>query len=234
MPPARPLRGSAPDDRPTRVLGLDEAGRGSVLGPLVIGGFACEIGSVERLRAIGVRDSKLLPAPRRTALHDALAGLGERFSVSFPPERVDAAVDHRGLNRLEADGFARIVRMARPDVVYVDACEVDGERFGREIAAKAGHRGEIVARNHADRDLPLVGAASIVAKVRRDAALARLEARVGTPIGSGYPSDPETRNYLARILRPGGATPAWVRRSWKTTATVMAERSRTTLDRFGP
>ncbi|MCI4367137.1 MAG: ribonuclease HII, partial [Thermoplasmata archaeon] len=122
----------------------------------------------------------------------------------------------------------------RPDAVFLDACEVDTDRFGREVAGRAGYPGPVDARNHADRDLPIVGAASIVAKVRRDAALHRLERRTGEPIGSGYPGDARTVAYLTSVIRPDRPAPAGVRRSWATTQRVMAERTRTTLDRFLP
>ena len=227
--------GDRPGSSRTRTwLGLDEAGRGSVLGPLVVGGFLCAAVTAERLAPLGVRDSKLLSPERRRELFRDLGPLGRRFRVTFAPSSIDRAVRHNGLNRLEAEGFARIIRAARPDRVFLDACEVDAARFGREVAARASFRGSMDARNHADRDLPIVGAASIVAKVHRDAAVTGLARRVGSPVGSGYPSDPATRSYLEGALRPGRPVPQWVRASWKTTATVMARQTRTTLDRFAP
>lgn len=226
--------GPRPPGRSDRILGLDEAGRGSVLGPLVIGGFLCDAESLARLRDVGVRDSKLLAPRRRQEVRAQLDTLGECRTVVLPPSRIDPAVRRGRLNRLEAAAFARLVRTTRPSAVGLDACEVDTVRFGREVAELAGFAGPIDARNHADRDLPVVGAASIVAKVRRDELIADLARRLGCAIGSGYPSDPTTRRYLEATLRPGEGPPSWVRASWRTTATVMAERSRTTLDRYAP
>ena len=205
-----------------------------MLGPLVIGGFVAAPEVVDRLASEGVRDSKLLSPARRTQLFRRLAELGERRYLAFAPADVDRAVRLGRLNRLEAEGFARLIRTTRPDGVFLDACERNAERFGQEVAARARYSGPLDARNRADRDLPLVGAASIVAKVRRDAAIARLAATIPRPIGSGYPSDETTRDYLRETLAPGAEVPRWVRSSWRTTATVIAERTRTTLERYGP
>jgi ribonuclease HII len=227
-----PSPGPAPRER--RWLGIDEAGRGCVLGPLVVGGFVVHERDVPKLTQIGVRDSKRLTPRRRQEVYEALGALGTRVSVTLGPTTVDRAVDRHRLNRLEAAAFAQLIRRTRPDAVFLDSCEVDTRRFGREVAGRAEFGGPVEARNHADRDVPVVGAASIVAKVRRDAALQRLEQRTGEPIGSGYPGDERTLAYLASVLGPDRPVPAGVRRSWATTQRVMAERSRTTLERFLP
>ncbi|MGA7861738.1 MAG: ribonuclease HII, partial [Thermoplasmata archaeon] len=75
-----------------KVLGIDEAGRGSVLGPLVVGGFLTEQGRLEELAALGVRDSKLLSRAQRESLFDGLKDLGERIAIEIPPQEIDSAV----------------------------------------------------------------------------------------------------------------------------------------------
>ena len=230
--PPPPGVGGPGTDR--RILGLDEAGRGCVLGPLVVGGFVVRERDLPLLTEIGVRDSKRLTPRRREAVYSALRSVGERVSVSLPVEHVDRAVRRHALNRLEAGAFAALVRRTRPEAVFLDACDVDALRFGREVARRSAFDGPIDARHHADRDLPIVGAASIVAKVRRDAALGRLQRQAGVPLGSGYPGDGRTVAYLEAVLRAGRPVPIGVRRSWSTTQRVMAERSRVTLDRFLP
>lgn len=217
------------------VLGLDEAGRGSVLGPLVLGGFLCEAADEERLRALGVRDSKLLTPGRRVALAKELRTFGQAWTLALLPACIDVAVRKHGLNELEADGFARLIRAAKPARVRVDACDVRPARFAETLAARAGFDGPIDARHHADRELPIVGAASILAKVARDAAIARLEAAAGTPLGSGYPSDPRTLSYLRGNLgRPAGADAPMIRWSWATTARVIREQASPRLETFDP
>jgi ribonuclease HII len=226
----------APDDGrapPATVLGVDEAGRGSVLGPLVVGGFVLPAPRLPELVAIGVRDSKLLTAARRSELFAALAELGRRLSVTLPPAAVDAAVARGELNLLEARAFAHLVHRARASVAYVDACDPVAVRFGRTVAALAGGAARVRAFHHADRDFPIVGAASIVAKVLRDRAIARLGRTVGRELGSGYPSDPRTVACVRAVL--GGPAPhvAWIRHSWRTAARLKPRPPISPLERFG-
>jgi ribonuclease HII len=228
-----PRAGAPAPDLP-RVLGLDEAGRGSVLGPLVVGGFLCDGESASRLRALGVRDSKQLSPARREELYVGLGSVGRRFSVELAPSEIDRAVRRHGLNRLEAEAFAGLIRRARPARVEADACDVRADRFAREIAGLAGFAGPVDARHRADAELPVVGAASIVAKVRRDAALRRLAERLGEELGSGYPSDARTIAHLRELLGRPASGRGHVRRSWATVERIMAAAPRFTLEEFGP
>ena len=236
--PRRPVERAGPPRAPPgsarMVLGIDEAGRGSVLGPLVVGGFLCSESELPELTRLGVRDSKRLAPARREELYGALQEIGRAWSVALSPSTVDRSVREQGLNRLEADAFAELVRRARPDAVFADSCDVRPERFSARIRERARFSGPVDARHHADRDLVVVGAASIIAKVRRDAAIRMLAQKVRVPIGSGYPSDPVTRAYLSDLLGPSSAAlPAWVRKSWATVERVKRERSTVPLERFG-
>ncbi len=204
-----------------------------MLGPLVVGGFLARESDVPRLQAAGVRDSKEIPPARRTELYHELAGMGRRASVVLSPTTIDSFVRHGRLNDLEARAFARLVRRTHPTRTFVDACDTNAERFGTRVArwAEVG-RSAIVSRHKADRDLPLVAAASIVAKVLRDRAIARLQTRLGTPIGSGYPSDPITREFVRATLREPGISTPWLRRSWATTETLKPKPRTRTLESF--
>jgi ribonuclease HII len=215
------------------VLGLDEAGRGSVLGPLVIGGFLLPEAELPRLVELGVRDSKLLSPARREELFLELAKLGRCEHVVLTPATIDGYVRRGRLNELEARAFGQIVRRTSPARVYVDACDTDALRFGGRVA-HWGHvePDRIVSRHKADRDLPLVGAASIVAKVQRDRAVVRLARSLGAEIGSGYPSDRVTREYVREaLLRPDELKP-WLRHSWATTEILKPKLPPRTLESF--
>ncbi len=217
-----------------RVLGLDEAGRGSVLGPLVVGGFCCAEADLPAVVATGARDSKRLTAVRRAEVYARLSAVGERRSIALAPRTIDRYVRDGRLNELELAAFALLVRATRPDTVFVDACDPNAERFGRRLSAAAATGARVVSRHKADRDLPVVGAASIVAKVRRDAALASLRDSVAEELGSGYPSDPTTRACVERHAQDGGKIPAWMRRSWATVQRVKRARPARTLDAYVP
>ncbi len=219
------------------LLGLDEAGRGSVLGPLVVGAFAVR-GDPDtvraRLRELGARDSKTLLPARRSEILPVLRKQGRAATARAEPSLIDRHVAEGGLNRLELTLMARLVLELRPSEVYVDACDPDAERFGRQLRDAVGEKGlsvEVVSRHKADRDDPIVGAASIVAKVTRDRAIERLRRAEGREIGSGYPSDEVTRGHLRELLRQK-KLPPYVRRSWSTVDTLMRERNILPLESY--
>jgi ribonuclease HII len=217
-----------------RVLGLDEAGRGSLVGPLVVGGFCVASDRLEALVALGAKDSKALTPLARERIFAGLDSLGTRSEVVLLPRMVDRAVARGRLNDLEADAFARLIRRLAPDVAYVDACDPNERRFGLKVARLAGGGVRVVSRHHADRDYPVVGAASIVAKVRRDRALARLRAELGEELGSGYPSDRRTVEFVRAVLANTRELPRWVRGSWATMQRVKPHRPARTLDSYLP
>jgi ribonuclease HII len=239
VPPQQTLRDRSPRRLARGALGLDEAGRGSVLGPLVVGAYwtgASVEGEESALRAMGVKDSKLLAPGVREALYAQLRARGKVLAFRAEPALIDRHVERQGLNDLELEMMARLTARLSPSVVYVDACDPDAERFGRNLGALArtrGWHGRVVARHHADRDLPIVGAASIVAKVTRDRAISRLQERSVRLLGTGYPADPRTREYLDRLLREGATLPPWVRRSWSTLDTLKSGPPLRTLETYG-
>lgn len=198
-----------------RVLGLDEAGRGCVLGPLVVGAFCIDTDSVTEadLRAAGATDSKKLTARRRAAAWAALDGLGEAAQVEVTPAQIDAG----NLNQLEEVAFVDLMVRFSPDHVLIDAPTHPAgiPNLTRRLVSALQGRGCAVPvftiEPKADLTYPVVGAASIGAKLLRDARIAELG-----PVGSGYPSDPVTREWLAGFLRRGDAWPSCVRTRWGT------------------
>ncbi len=220
------------------ILGLDEAGRGSALGPLVVGGFlwtgpAPE--AEERLRSVGVRDSKQLSPKERERIALVLRKLGRSATARAEPPTIDRHVDQGQLNELELSLMAGLVGALRPHEVVVDACDPDAARFGRKLSARcraAGVAVKVSSSHRADELFAVVGAASIVAKVGRDQAVRELQARSPIPLGSGYPSDPETRRYLERCLAEKAPLPPWIRRSWKTLTRIKSGQGVSALEEY--
>lgn len=200
-----------------RILGLDEAGRGCVLGPLVVGAFLYDGEAQLPLRQAGADDSKALTHARRLQARARLADLG-RGVVRVVPA---TAIDEGNLNRLEEDAFVALVRELAPDRVYLDApVHPRGIPKLRDRLVAATGVPDWVVEPKADATWPVVGAASIFAKLARDAALAEIDATTVVAgqgsIGSGYPSDPRTRAWLSARLAEAAPLPPFVRARWGT------------------
>ena len=161
------------------VAGVDEAGRGAAIGPLVIAGVLVKEEDLPKLKEIGVKDSKLLSPHRRETLAAEIKRIVQSYALEkLQPREIDVAVRsgrklHK-LNRLEAQTMAKVIEALRPDRVYVDAADVLEDRFKHHILECMPHRVKIVSEHKADRRYPIVSAASIMAKVRRDAAISAL------------------------------------------------------------
>ncbi len=204
------------------VAGVDDAGRGPVIGPLLIAGVLMDEKDLPELKTLGVKDSKMLSPRRREELSVEIRRHALRYhAVSISPAEIDNVVEtgrrlHR-LNRLEAHTMARVIDALRPQIAYVDASDVDAERFGQHIEEKLDFKVTIVSEHKADVKYPIVSAASIIAKVERDSAIQRLQdryAEVGD-LGSGYASDPTTIQFLEKWIARFGEYPGFVRKSWK-------------------
>lgn len=194
------------------VCGVDEAGRGSMLGPLVVAGIAIKQSKIKELGRLGVRDSKKLSAQSRERLYKEILRLADDYVVSkVSPKVIDAHVLKHQLNHLEALHMAKIIKKLEPAVSYVDSCDVNATRFGRELE-RLSNIGNIKASHHADAKFLVVSAASIVAKVTRDRAIAKLNK--ASYVGSGYPSDPKTVRFVRDWFAKTGQVPSFVRKSW--------------------
>ncbi len=201
------------------VCGVDEAGRGCVIGPLVVAGVLLKEENLQALRQLGVKDSKLLTAKKRETLFPEILGLAESHHIiKLSPTEIDHVVDsgrklHK-LNRLEAETMAQIINTLKPDEAYVDAADVLEERFKHHIQERLTTNTVITSRHKADKIYPAVSAASIIAKVTRDKEIAALAAKY-VDIGTGYLTDPKTKAFLKHWLKINGEYPDFVRKSWK-------------------
>ncbi|MEM1566526.1 MAG: ribonuclease HII [Candidatus Bathyarchaeia archaeon] len=209
------------------VAGVDDAGRGSVIGPLVIAGVLVDSEDLPKLVQLGVKDSKLLSPSRREALAVEIKRIAKKhYIVKLSPAEIDKVVErgrklHR-LNWLEAQAMAKVIELLRPDIAYVDASDVLEERFKQQILEFLPFKIEVVSEHKADRKYPVVSAASIIAKVERDREIAELKAKYGD-FGCGYPTDPKTMEFLRRCLKTFKDYPEFVRKSWKPAKKVRNE-----------
>jgi len=208
--------------RALRWLGIDEAGRGCVLGDLVVAGFVFEGPDCAPLARAGATDSKKLSAKKRLAVREALTPLGEPLIRRITPPQIDAG----NLNRLEEDAIVDLVRTVEPDCVIIDALGAPstlGRTLQRLQAAVDPHVCVWTMEPKADLNHPVCGAASIFAKTTRDQALHELIQEFGE-LGSGYPSDPRTRSWLATHAATRAPWPTFVRTRWGTVQ-ALAQQS---------
>ncbi|MGC9137592.1 MAG: ribonuclease HII [Thermoplasmata archaeon] len=195
------------------ICGIDEAGRGPVIGPLVICGLCAE---EDKIKGLKVRDSKELSRNRREILYQKIIENSNSYSLEIlKPEVIDSMRRRYTLNEIEAIYIAKIIDSLGSNTYYVDAADVNEKRFEEEIRKYLKIDAVIISRHHADRDYPIVSAASIVAKVVRDREIDRLKEIYGD-FGSGYPSDPRTIKFLKEYLIKNRRFPPIVRTTWET------------------
>ena len=204
-----------------QVCGIDDAGRGPMLGPLVIAGISLEKKNIKKLNTLGVKDSKKLTPKLREILYKKIIEIVDDYYIAkIPPRSIDASVKKHCLNGLEAKYMAKVVSKLNPTISYVDSCDVNPTRFGKEIS-KLSDNHKIKSYHRADSRFVVVSAASILAKVTRDRAIAKL--RKEHNLGSGYPSDSLTVKFVTRYYKKNKKMPSFVRKSWKPVQKIIAK-----------
>ncbi len=208
------------------ICGVDEAGKGSVLGPMVVAAVGIE--DEDALSGIPVRDSKLLSPKQRENLCQKISDRCRISTIIISAERIDTSRAGITMNECVARAHAAAIRRLQPETAYVDACDVNPERYARMVTAHLKKPCRIISEHRADRTYPVVSAASIVAKVVRDAEIRNLSLRYGN-IGSGYPSDEQTVLYLTSYLKQHRSAPSFARKSWRTVKQLAAQTEQISL-----
>lgn len=202
-----------------KICGVDDAGRGSMIGPMVIAGISIEKKNIPKLRKLGVRDSKKLSPKKRELLYKEIVKLVDDYHViRIPPRTIDKYVFEHNLNHLEAKKMAEVISNLNPDISYVDSCDVNAARFGREIS-DLSKKSKVKSYHYADSRFVVVSAASIIAKVSRDRSIMRLNKT--TNLGSGYPSDKKSVNYVKKVVSSKKSLPTSIRKSWKPVQKIL-------------
>ena len=204
------------------VCGVNDAGRGSVLGPLVIAGIVIKQTKVNQLKKQGIRDSKKLTPLARERLYKKIINIVDDYYVTrISPKIIDKSVFNHSLNHLEARYMAKVISKLSPSIAFVDSCDVNPRRFGKEIS-KLTFRSKIKSYHHADSKFVVVSAASILAKVSRDRAITKLKKKYN--IGSGYPSDPKTKAFVKKSIKRNESL-TFLRKSWKPVQILMKNKN---------
>lgn len=175
---------------------------------------------MKKLTSLGVKDSKKLSPLLRESLYKKIISIVDDYYVAkIPPRSIDASVKKHCLNGLEAKYMAKVVSKLNPDTSYVDSCDVNPKRFGKEISLLSGNS-KIKSYHHADSRFVVVSAASILAKVTRDKAITKLKKEYN--LGSGYPSDSTTVKFVKKYYKKNQQMPNFVRKSWKPVQKIIS------------
>lgn len=216
-------------------LGIDEAGKGPVIGPMCIAGVCATAEQENKLKILGVADSKKLTAKKREQLAISIKKYVTSWYIyEVEPKQIDDLRKIMTMNEIMVLCFSKVMEeLSVPEdqafcMVILDAADVSEERFARrvhdEYGKKFGHRAdgiEYISKHKADAISPVVSAASILAKTRRDELIEEIKKKENVDFGSGYPSDPKTKLFLENYAKEHGDFPDYVRKSWKTAENLL-------------
>lgn len=208
--------------------GIDEAGRGSVMGPMVVG--ILRTASDEGLLSLGVKDSKKLSPKRRETIYDELISSFDCHIVEVSASEIDELRKFMTLNDIELDMFCEAFDELPGEVAYVDCPSVNEEGFASSMSKRC--TGRIVAEHGADDRYPVVSAASIIAKVTRDRRMSEISEKFGENAGSGYPSDKVTMDFIEKWIKHNGRAPLDTRCSWEPVKRMMSLAVNMKLDDY--
>ncbi len=212
----------------TKVLGIDEAGRGPVIGSLIIAGVMIHEGREAELGA--VKDSKLLVHKKRIELGNLIQEHSQFKIIEVSPKEIDEALDPENkkmnLNWLEAHKQAEIINELKPDKVIIDCPHPVPKKY-EDYLRKLLHDKEVelIVEHKADVNYPICSAASIIAKVKREEEMDKIKKKYGDT-GPGYPANPKTQRF---IKENWDKYPEIFRHSWSTFKNVEKAKDQKTL-----
>ena len=182
-----------------KLIGIDDAGRGPVIGPMILAGILIDENEHDKVRELGVKDSKLLSASKRATIRRAiLESYTSHLEISEPKEIDESS----NLNYLEAVKSAMIINklskgITEPIKVIIDCPSVNIESWTEDVKKLVDNKSiQVISEHKADFNHPIVSAASILAKEKREEMLVQLKEELQVDFGSGYPADPKTKKFI--------------------------------------
>jgi len=210
------------------ILGIDEAGRGPVIGPMVIAGYCIEEEKIDLLKSLGVKDSKELTRKQREDIYNEIIKLTDKYKyIIIDPKTIDYYVYKNKLNYLEFNNMIKIIEEIKPNTVIIDSPIVNTKKVIEYIKNNLKINIEIIAENGADKNYPVVSAASIIAKVIRDREIDKIKEKINIDFGSGYPSDEKT---IKALREDYDKIKDYVRESWMTIKKVRRINQKNIFD----
>lgn len=219
-----------------KILGIDEAGRGPVVGSLFVGGVLIDEKNQEELEELGLKDSKLLSDEQREKFVPQIKEVAEKTLVKeITAQQIDELRETINLNKVEFEVFMKIIEETEPDKVVIDLLEKDGEKYKIKVKNRLGEKFknlEIVAEHKADVNYPIVSAASILAKSAREENVRKIEEKYDAKIRTGYSHDEDTIDFLKNYLEENKELPPEARESWETCKKLVREFGQSKVDDF--
>jgi ribonuclease HII len=215
------------------IAGVDEAGRGPVLGPLVIAGIVLKEKDLDPLVEEGLTDSKLMPKTKRERMYTDILKLAVDYQIVIIEANEIDALRHKAtnLNRIEINAIIKMLgELTKWKKAFVDACDRNANKL--QITLRKNVQENIVAEHFADVKYPVVSAASVIAKVIRDQEIEKAHKVFGVDFGSGYSHDRKTNQFLMDYYSEHGELPVIARKSWETSKRVIRIHEQSDLDEF--
>lgn len=205
-----------------KILGIDEAGRGCVIGPMVIAGIIVKNLGIQEFKNLGIKDSKKLSAVKRQILAEEIRSIALDYEVVFhQPEEIDLV----SLNELDLKTITELVNQLKPEKAIFDVPTHPGgvDNFVKSVQLRLDKKVELIGENKADEKYAVVSAASILAKVKRDKIIDDLKVEYGD-FGSGYMSDSKTQQFLEKWYKEDEKFPPIVRHKWSSVQKFLIEQ----------
>ena len=221
------------------ILGIDDAGRGPVIGPMILAGCLIDEKTERKFKKLGIKDSKQLTQKRREFLAEKIKQDAETFEIAlaFPKEIDKTNYDGINLNELEAIKTAEIInkinRGYKKIKVVIDCPSISIEKWQDMLKTKIKNLSnlEISCEHKADKNHVVVSAASILAKCVREKEMTKLKKVYGESIGSGYTSDPVTRRFLEKNHKKYEDKGIF-RKTWSTWKNIVSKTKQRKLEDF--
>lgn len=222
-----------------KVIGIDEAGKGPVIGSMFIAFSIINLEGLkdlnsyqEHLKKIGVKDSKKFTPKKRKELYAELKKNIDFKYAQLTPALIDNNNAEGGkLNELEISAICQILESEKPKLIIIDALTANPDKFGEEIKNRLSFETKIISENKADDKYEIVGAASIAAKELREEEVKQIKENIKIDCGSGYPSDPKTKEFLKNHWKNKEFSFIF-RKSWETYKAFVKEETKKTLDKY--
>lgn len=194
-----------------------------MLGPIIVAGICVSKKSISEMIKKGIKDSKLLTPKKRQILFGHVVSIAESICICrINIAEIDFYVFKNNLNTLEAEAMAITISNMKSDKTYVDSCDVNPSRYQRTISSFLKRNStKLISMHHADKLNVVVSGASIIAKVIRDSEITKIRVKYGD-IGSGYPSDKKTIEFVRQWFRQKNEIPPFARRSWKPAQMILS------------